>query len=397
MLSDAELPLRWKRVIGQARVKQILLSALRNKRLPHAYLFVGGEGTGKDAMALELARVLHCEQGGEEACASPGEECSSCARMATLQHPDVKLVVALPVGKGEKADDPPLEKLNATEIEAAQEQFRLKAGNPYHRIVIPRATIIKINSIREIRRESALSTHGRSRRVIIISHADEMGDAAANTLLKTLEEPSRNTMLVLTTAHRDALLSTIVSRCQVVQFDPLTEREIREALIERNAVAADQASLVARLANGSYTKALELLQDDVAAQRQQVVAFVRAALGNNIGALTDAVEDLCAGKNRDLVTRFLHLMLMWIRDALVLHQGGEVINLDQQEDLRKFLARFPGADLVATLTAIERAVFLVERNVYINLVLLHLGVRLRATILPDGSGRRMPVLNQLPT
>jgi hypothetical protein len=90
-------------------------------------------------------------------------------------------------------------------------------------------------------------------------------------------------------------------------------------------------------------------------------------------------------------------MLMWIRDALVLHQGGEVINLDQQEDLRKFLARFPGADLVATLTAIERAVFLVERNVYINLVLLHLGVRLRATILPDGSGRRMPVLNQLPT
>jgi len=374
----------WQRVIGQERVKQILLSALRNDRLPHAYLFVGNDGVGKDAMALELARVLHCEKGGEEACA----QCPSCVKVNSMQHPDVKFVVALPVGKGEKSDDSPLEKLSAAEIQLVREQFRLKAENPYHRITIPKASIIKINSIRDIRRESALSTYSRRRRVIIISRAEEMGDAAANTLLKTLEEPSGNTMLILTTSHRDALLSTIISRSQAVQFDPLKEHEIREALIERNAVQSAQAALVARLAHGSYTKALELLQDDVAAQRQQVVAFVRAALGTNVVGVTEAVEELCASKDRDVLVRFLNLMLMWFRDAMVLLQGGEVINLDQEDDIKKFIAKFSRADLIRMLADIERAIFLIERNVYINLVMLQLAVQMRRNILPHAVVRQ---------
>jgi DNA polymerase III subunit delta' len=374
----------WQRVIGQERVKEILLSALRNNRLPHAYLFVGNDGVGKDATALELARVLHCEKGREEACAI----CPSCIKVNSMQHPDVKFVVALPVGKGEKSEDPPLEKLSAGEIQLVREQYKLKAENPYHCITIPKASIIKINSIRDIRRESALSTYSRRRRVIIISRADEMGDAAANTLLKTLEEPSGNTMLILTTSHRDALLSTIISRCQIVQFDPLKEHEIREALVARNAVESVQAALVARLAHGSYTQALELLQDDVAAKRQQVVAFVRTALGSNVVAIAESVEELCASKDRDVLIRFLNLMLMWFRDAMVLLQGGEVINLDQEDDIKKFISRFPQADLIKTLAGIERAVFLIERNVYINLVMLQLAVQLRRNILPHSISRQ---------
>jgi DNA polymerase-3 subunit delta' len=374
----------WQRVIGQERVKQILLSALRNNRLPHAYLFVGNDGVGKDATALELARVLHCEKGGEEACG----ECPSCIKVNSIQHPDVKLVVALPVGKGEKSADPPLEKLTAAEIKVIQEEFRLKSEDPYHRMTIPKASIIKINSIRDIRRESAMSTYSRRRRVIIVSRADEMGDAAANTLLKTLEEPGSNTMLILTTSHRDALPSTIVSRCQIIRFDPLTEHSIREALVERNGIESAQAALVARLAHGSYTKAVELLQDDVAAQRQQVVAFVRAALGNNVVSLAEAVEELCASKDRDVLVRFLNLMLMWFRDAMVLLQGGDVINLDQEDDIKKFISRFPRADLIKTLAGIERAIFLVERNVYINLVMLQLAVQMRRNILPHTVARQ---------
>ena len=374
----------WQRVIGQERVKQILLSALRNKRLPHAYLFVGNEGVGKDAAALEFARVLHCERGEEEAC----NQCASCVKVSSMQHPDVKLVVALPVGKGEKSDDPPLEKLSVPEIHLIQEQFRLKAENPYHHISIPKASVIKINSIRDIRRESSLSTFSHRRRVIIISRADEMGDAAANTLLKTLEEPSGNTMLILTTSHRDSLMPTILSRCQVVQFDPLTEHDIRVALMERNRVEPAPAELVARLAHGSYTQAVELLQDDVAARRQQVIAFVRFALGNNVVAITEAVEEVCATKDRDHVVRFLNLMLMWFRDALVLLQGGEVINMDQQDDIKRFVSKFPHADLIKTLADIERAIFLVERNVYINLVMLQLVVQLKHNMLAHTVSRQ---------
>ncbi len=374
----------WSRVIGQERVKGILISELQSSRVPHAYLFYGNEGVGKDAMALEFARVLHCENNGEEACGV----CSACIQNRSLQHPDVKLIVALPVGKGEKSDDAPLAKLAESEIKLIQEQFRLKGENAYHRIEIPKANIIKINSIREIRRETSMSAYGGRKKVFIISHAEEMGEEASNTLLKTLEEPPRNTMLILTTSRRESLLPTIRSRCQNVRFDPLTPEDIRAALVEREGVGSDQALLVARLANGSYLQARELLQDDILQLRQDVVAFIRHALGSNVVTLTDDVERLAGTRDRVLVERFLGLMLIWFRDAMVLRQGVDVINLDQFDDLKRFVDKFPSADLVQVLSDIERAISLVNKNVYLNLILLQLSVQLRTNILASDKARQ---------
>jgi DNA polymerase III subunit delta' len=367
----------WPGVIGQQRVKATLLSALRTKRLAHAYMFYGGEGVGKDAMALELARVIHCERGGEEACGS----CASCLQMNSLQHPDVHLVCALPVGKGENSDDSPTAKLTDQEIETIREEFKLKGTDPYHRITIPRASVIKVNSIRAVRRQSSMSTTGGRRKVFVISDADCMGDESANMLLKTLEEPAGNTMLILTTAHRESLLPTILSRCQNVRFDRLAEQEIRAALVERKGVESRQAELVARLADGSYTRALALLTEDVDQWRKDVLAFVRSALANNVSLVMQAVEKVAELKDRELVNRFLVLLLMWFRDALVLRHGGTIINVDQQEDLNRFLAKFPHADLLQALAHVEQAISLVERNVYIKLAIVNLAIRLKTDIL----------------
>jgi DNA polymerase III subunit delta' len=367
----------WPRVIGQQRVKATLLSTLRTGRLAHAYLFYGGEGVGKDAMALELARVIHCERGGEEACGV----CASCIHMNTLQHPDVHFVCPLPVGKGEDSADGPLAKLTEQEVDTVQEEYRHKGADPYHRITILRANIIKINSIRAVRRESSMSTAGGKRKIFVISEADCMGEEAANTLLKTLEEPAGDTMLILTTAHRDALLATILSRCQNVRFDRLAEQDIRAALVERRGVEARQAELLARLADGSYTRALSLLTEDVDQWRRDVLAFVRAALANNVALVMQAVDKVVELKDRELVNRFLVLLLMWFRDALVLRHGGEAINVDQNEDLNRFLAKFPRADLQQALAHVEKAISLVERNVYIKLVIMNLAIRLKADIL----------------
>jgi DNA polymerase-3 subunit delta' len=368
---------RWPRVLGQRRVKGILLSALRNDRLAHAYLFHGSEGVGKDAMALELARVLHCERGEEEACGS----CPSCLRMDSLQHPEVRLVVPLPVGRGEQSDDGPLDKLTEAEVRALQEELRLKAGNPYHRISLARANIIKISSIREIRRESSMSTYDRKKRVVIISQAEAMGDQAANTLLKTLEEPSGDTMLVLTTCRREALLPTIRSRCQDIRFDPLTEEEIRSGLLDRHNAEGGRAALAARLANGSFTRAVELLDDEVLQERDHVLSFVRHSLSAGVLPLIEDVERVAELREKDAVERFLVLLLMWFRDALVLSQGGAVINTDQKEDLDRFVARFPDADLTGAIGAVEKTISLVRRNAYIRLSIMNLALTLKSRIL----------------
>jgi DNA polymerase III subunit delta' len=366
----------WPRVIGQDRVKRILLAAIRAGRLPHAYLFYGADGVGKDAMALELARVLHCERNGTTACGI----CPSCERAANGTHPDIRFVVPLPVGKNESSDDDPLAKLNETDLRAVQDQLREKTANPYHRVSVPRATIIKINSIRDVRRESTMSTFDGRRRVYIISPADAMGDEAANTLLKTLEEPSGDCMLILATSRRDALLPTILSRCQNVRFDPLTETDLMEALIERNSLDGETAGFVARLANGSYTAALGLLTEETLQERAFVPSFVRHVLAASVLPLIEDVERFAAARDRVAVERFLSLLLMWFRDAMVMTRGGRIINVDQEEDLRRFTARFPEADLLRAMADIERALSLVDRNVYIKLILLQLSVQLRRTI-----------------
>ena len=367
----------WPRVIGQGRVKTLLRRAIRAGRLSHAYLFYGPEGSGKDALALELARVIHCERGGEDACGV----CPSCTGMDSLQHPDVRFVTALPTGKGEESDGGPLDKLPQADVAAIQEEFAAKGRDPYYRVNIPRATTIKINSIREIRREAPLSSSGNNRRVYIISNAEMMADPAANTLLKTLEEPPGGCMVILTTSFKDQLLPTIVSRCQQVRFDTLTEEQMYDALMARRQQEPAQAELVARLSMGNYTRALQLLDEDLMAERDRVLTFIRRSVSRNHADVAELIDSLTERKDRDRVSLFLLLMMMWFRDALVISSGRTAINHDQHESLHNFVTRFPGADLTGIIDDIERAISLVGKNVYLKLVLYQLAGQLKSHIL----------------
>jgi DNA polymerase-3 subunit delta' len=208
-----------------------------------------------------------------------------------------------------------------------------------------------------------------------------MKTEASNALLKTLEEPSGNTLLILTTAHREALLPTIQSRCQPVRFDLLKEEEIGTGLRERKGVDPDRAVTVARIANGSYGMALELLEQDLDVQRENVLSFIRSVLGKQVVPFVESIEVMSAPRDREAVIRFLTLLLIWFRDAMVYAQGRAVINADQLTPIKNFVAKFPDANLVQVLADIEEAISLVKRNAYIMVVLLQLAVHLRANIL----------------
>jgi DNA polymerase-3 subunit delta' len=188
-------------------------------------------------------------------------------------------------------------------------------------------------------------------------------------------------MLVLTSAHPHALLPTIRSRCQQIACDALADEAIARALVERRGVAPDQAHLVARLAAGSYGRALDLLDEDLARERSEVLHFIRHAVGGHPVAVARFLDDFSGARDREAAGRFLGLLLLWFRDALVMVRGGSVINVDQTEDLRRFVDRFADADLVGVILGLERAVFLLERNVYIKLVFWDITVLLRRLIL----------------
>jgi DNA polymerase-3 subunit delta' len=365
----------WDRIIGQRRVKELLRRVLSSGSVAHAHLFWGGEGVGKDAMAIEFARALNCQVSQIDPCGT----CASCRKVDMLQHPNISLIVALPVGKNEQSGDDPVTVLSEDQIGAIQEQLKLKAENPYHRIAVPKANFIKINSVRNLRREASLSSFEGGKRVFIITNAEEMNAEASNSLLKTLEEPSSDSVLILTTAQKERLLPTILSRCQLVQFDPLSEEELQEALGTRNGVESEQAALVARLADGSYTAALEMLSVDMVAQRQEAVHFLRLVLGSQKIPLALEVERIAALGDRNAVERWMKLLGVWLRDAMVLREQGEagLLNRDQLKDLTSFNQKFPHAVLSRALESVDTSIALVGKNGYLPLVITSLAIDLK--------------------
>ncbi|MEX0602805.1 MAG: DNA polymerase III subunit delta', partial [Bacteroidota bacterium] len=377
----------WDSVIGQGRAKELLRRAVGRKQLAHAYLFSGIDGIGKDAFALELAKVLNCEQAGDQACG----ECSSCKKAGHLQHPNIRFVCALPVGKNEKLGDDPILTLPEDLLTEVQQQLRTKAADPYHRVGIPRANFIKVNSIRDVRREASLARHSEGRRVFIISRAEMMNAEAGNSLLKTLEEPPGSSVLILTTSMKERLLATIVSRCQHVQFDPLREEEIRDALMTRDGVPEEGAGLAAELAEGSYVRARELLSEDIQQVRQDVVAFLRMVLSGKTSSVLQEIERLNATDDKGVRDRWLRMLQVWLRDARLVKDRHPVrhVHEDAQADLERFVANFPKADLWLAHEVVDRSIALLNKNVYFPLIAASLAHQLKS-ILSTGRPLHQP-------
>jgi DNA polymerase-3 subunit delta' len=372
----------WQNVLGQNRVKELLQRTLQSGRVAHAYLFSGPSGVGKDAMAIEFAKALNCAVRGSSAC----NDCASCRKAAALQHPNIQIIVALPVGKNEKKGDDPLASLTEESVKAVHEQLRQKAADPYHTIEIPKANFIKINSVREVKRQSALSLFEGGKKVFLILKAEDMNTEASNSILKTLEEPSEDTVLILTTSQRDRLLPTIVSRCQLVTFDPLEEAEIEQALRSHDGADPMQAAIAARLAGGSYARARELLTADIGAERESAVQFVRLALASRPVSLAEEIERLVAENDRVSLERWLRILQLWLHEALLAREGAaDVPTESQPEDVRRFDERFPHADLAGAIESVESCIALLGKNVYLPLALTALAVELkqRCTLEPS--------------
>jgi DNA polymerase III subunit delta' len=371
----------WDSIIGQKRVKQTIEKLLTQNRLPHAFLFYGPEGVGKDAAAIQLAKVLNCSLGNFDSC----DQCSDCRKIDTLQHPNLNLVFTLPVGKNENSDDSPIEKLSPDELSAVQSEINCKSKNLYHNIVIDRANIIKITSIRDIRRKAKLSVYEKGKRVIIIMNADKMNEEASNALLKTLEEPLLNTLLILTTSNKDVLLPTIISRCQMVRFDELNEDEIEGALRSREHADNQQARIVSRLSNGSYSRALELMGPELNSKRTFVVDFLLVIITQSNYNISQHIEKLVKEYNRSEVEEFILLLQMWFRDAHAIRLGQEKIyNIDQIERLQKFVSKYPAIDFFEIFDLLEKSLLLLKKNVYIQLIFMMLTINLRHILL-DGN------------
>jgi DNA polymerase-3 subunit delta' len=380
----------WTNVIGEERVKHILKSALEHQKLPGAYLFSGPEGTGKDAAAIELAKAVNClnpAMRGVEAC----DECASCISVGSFSSAAVQFIHALP----KKSDDDGAE-LKEEDVAIVREQRAAKSADPYYNIDIPRAVAIHIGQIRELRLSLTRSMSGAKKRVIIVSEAQMMNDKSQNAFLKTLEEPHADTIIILTSSNANGLLPTVHSRCQDVRFDVLAVEEIKNALVERESLSEDEAGFLARIAAGSYSRARAMIGEDVKEMRKEIVTFLRMGLSKSRRNAVLEINKLLprSGGNflekRQSVEQCLLLLMLWLRDALALsvakgssvNEDREIINLDQMEDLMKFVARFGDPRrIIAAIEAIDRAMHRTKLQLQLRPVMLQLVVDLEAALV----------------
>ncbi len=370
----------WNGVIDQERAVETLRRALTSERVAHAYLFHGPDGVGKRAAALAFAQALECQRRtpGE---ADPCGACPACQKVAKMLHPDVHLYFPQPNDAATDDVATRLQQLGKNPYAEVDYRRRPTLDDPTK--TSTKQAIYNVDRVREITRDLRYSPAEGRFKVAILTDADAMNEASANAFLKGLEEPTEQTVIVLTASRPDRLLPTILSRCQRLRFDTLSAEAIERALVERASLAPEQAALLARMADGSYTRALTLSEsEELARQRAHVVTFFRAAFTGSGDAVDDLISDL-AGLGREGLKGVLHLMLGWIRDlVLARHAGAEaaLVNVDQRAAVHRFVENLPAARLDAMADLVEHAAELIERNANATLVLTVLADALRAAM-----------------
>lgn len=363
-------------VIGQERVKRLFTRIIRSGRLAHGYLFVGPDGCGRLAMALELGRTLNCPAGGT---APEGKPCScdSCRRFRKLLHPNLHLIIPLPrlTKKGDEA----------VAGEALMEFISKKGADPY---APPPQTAsgtgqILIDHIREIRNQLSLVQDRPGVRIVIIDPADRMTEEAANALLKHLEEPPERCCLILVAGSTRDLLPTIVSRCQFVRFAVLSRGEIAAALTARRALPAAEAAAVARLAAGSYTRATVLVEGETTGRLETALRFLRAAARGHAPELTALADEWTRSGSRRELTDRLGYISIWLQDALTWNICGETerkgrqLIMEQDRVVERIASRYQASRIGLALHEIEEAQLAIEANINPALTLLALGLKMR--------------------
>src|SRR6476646_11237655 len=299
---------------GNQPVKAALKRMLFADRLPGALLFVGEEGIGKKRFALELARALNCRTPKDhEACGV----CSSCVRIAKLNYP--------------------------TRDDADEWTQIIWTDHPDVGLVVAPKRVLRVEQMRQIEKEANFRPFEGKARVFLIDEADKLNDASANALLKVLEEPPRTSHLILITALPAMLLPTILSRCQMIRFAPLTPNEIEQHLLRNQLADASTARLRARAAGGSISRALSGDLVSFTSQRKAMLGVLNAlVITNDRAQLLRSAEQLNEAQYKDEFEARLDVLETLIRDAWMLSLGVKpdlIVNEDLAPDLEKIAKR----------------------------------------------------------
>jgi len=370
-------------VLGQKHIKNHLTTSVDAGRIAHAQLFVGPEGSGTLPMALAYAQYILCSNINGE---NTGGNSSCNLKFKNISHPDLHF--AFPVTTSDKVKSKPVSNFYL------EEWRQLLNQQPYGNLfdwykllgVDNKQGQIGVEEALKIVKSLALKSYEGGHKVMLIWMAEKMNTAAANKLLKLIEEPPEKTVFILIAEDEEQIINTIRSRCQVLHFPPLTEDAITEALVKNYHIETSVATKIAHQANGNYNKACDLIyQDSEDIQFEKwFILWVRSAFKakGNKSAIHDLISwsEEIAKTGRETQKKFLSFCLNYFRQALLLnYKATELVYLEPKSEnfkLENFAPFVHDLNILDISNELQDAIYHIERNGNPKIILMDLSIKL---------------------
>ncbi len=369
-------------ILGLTHIKNHLTSSADAGRIPHAQLFVGPEGCGTLPMAIAYMQYIICgNQAGENA----GGDAACNAKFDTLSHPDIHF--AFPVANSDKAKSHAVSNHYMSEWrEFVQKQPYGNLFDWYRLIGIEKKQgQIGVDEAQEVVKKLVLKSYEGGYKVMLIWMAEKMNTAAANKLLKLIEEPPEKTVFILIAEDEEQIIQTIRSRCQILHFPPLAEEAIAQGLVNCG-LAEKEALRLAHEANGNYNKALDLMNNDSEdlVFEKWFVQWVRSAFKakGNKAAIHELIlwSEEVAKTGRETQKKFLHYCIAVMRQAMLVNFNVKELAFMQIHvdgfNLNKFAPFVHENNILSIVSELEDAIYHVERNGNAKLIFTDLSIKL---------------------
>ena len=364
--------MQFKDIIGQAQIKAQLVQTVAENRVSHAQLFLSTEGSGALPMAIAYAQYLNClDKQADDSCGV----CSSCRKYERYIHPDLHFSYPFFASKDARIAVDVLDEWRSMLLEDAYFDMdiwrsKLSADNKQANINIAEChDIIKKLSYKAFEAETK----------VLIMWLPEYLDKEGNALLKIIEEPPKNTLFLLVANNQEQILSTLLSRTQIVKIPKLSHATIEQYLMEKHAMPEDQATEYSFLADGNLIEAKLLVANTQNENADKFAGWLRMGYGNRVLELT-AFVDQAAGWGRENQKNFLKYGINFLRECSLLLSGAEELvklparTLDTAKKLSSHVLDLGMAE--AIIQELERAHYHIERNANPKILFLDVSLQL---------------------
>jgi DNA polymerase-3 subunit delta' len=363
-------------IIGQKESCRRLLQSVKDGFIPHARLITGGEGVGALPLALAYVRYLHCTNRGEtDACG----ECPSCHKINKLSHPDLHFVFPIVNKKG---------KTNTVCDDFLAQWREFVKGNPYFNLSSwleyisaenAQGSIYSVEAD-EIMRKLNLKAYESEYKIMIVWLPEKMHEAAANKLLKLLEEPPPKTVFLLVSEEPDKIIGTILSRAQRFPVPPIAGEDLKEIITGQYHLPEDEAALIAHLSNGNYLNTIRIIntKEEAGNYLELFKSIMRNAWKRDILGIK-AKTDEFASLGRDRQKGFLAYAQKYVRENFIYRfQIPEInyMNRPETEFSVKFASFVNERNIIDFMNELALAERHIEQNVNPRMVFFDLSTQI---------------------